>query len=110
MNELHRLVEMEVLIDLLLLRVRGVAEEQVKRKIIEKTKNIKNAEYVIGQIENTYLDSLFTVKVPGITEGDKVSINRKTWVPEVYPLDNTKGSIEQTKIAISFFPVFRAIA
>lgn len=57
--------------------------ERIKREIEDETKNLTTARDYITDIEETYLEILNRVGVPGVTEEDKVNINLKTWLPSI---------------------------
>jgi hypothetical protein len=60
-------------------------EEKLKRELSNENTKLKNADKIIKEIEETFLDSLLRVKVPGVGVEDKVEINRKTWMPSISP-------------------------
>ncbi|MCK5374356.1 MAG: hypothetical protein KAJ40_03645, partial [Alphaproteobacteria bacterium] len=57
--------------------------ERIKREIEDETKNFTTARDYITDIENTYLEFLNQVGVPGVTEEDEVHIDLKTWLPSI---------------------------
>lgn len=66
--------------------LRYKAEEIVDQIKLEMEK-LYEAENIIKEIENVYLESLFEVGIPGMASEDKVRINRKTWIPSIISVD-----------------------
>ncbi|MGB0385147.1 MAG: AAA family ATPase [Ardenticatenaceae bacterium] len=60
-------------------------EEALKKAQEAEKSKLAEAEKRIQEIEQVYLESLLRVKVPGIRKGDKVEINRRTWIPWIIP-------------------------
>lgn len=60
-------------------------EEELKRAQKSENSKLADAEKRIQEIEQVYLESLLRVRVPGIGKGDKVEINRRTWMPWIIP-------------------------
>jgi len=67
--------------------------ESIKRKIEEEKKNLTTAEKYVTEIEDTYLEILNRVGVPGITEEDKIKINLTTWIPQI---QSARGAVSYT--------------
>lgn len=63
----------------------GEQQEALKRAQEAENSKLAEAEKRIQEIEQVYLESLLRVKVPGIGKGDKVEINRRTWMPWIIP-------------------------
>ena len=59
--------------------------ERIKSEIEEEKKGLKDAKQYVLEIEDTYLEILNHVGVPGISEEDKIRINLKTWEPSILP-------------------------
>jgi AAA domain len=74
------LAQMEQEVDVLKIEV-----EKLERHIEEEKKSLDNADENIRILENNFLNALIAVGVPGIEENDEVKINRKTWIPYIYP-------------------------
>jgi hypothetical protein len=62
------------------------AEELAEQFKLEINK-LTEAESLVCEIEDVYLESLIKVGVPGISERDKVQINRRTWIPWIIPVE-----------------------
>lgn len=62
-------------------------EEQLAQQLLLETSKLTEAESNVQEIEDAYLDILLRVGVPGIEKQDKVSINRRTWIPQIQPKD-----------------------
>ena len=62
-------------------------EDQSAEQLLAETRKLTDAEQHVRQIEEAYLEILLRVGVPGISEQDRVSINRRTWIPQIEPLD-----------------------
>lgn len=60
-----------------------LAIENTKREIEAETNNLTTARDYITNIEETYLEILNRVGVPGVTEEDEVHIDLKTWLPSI---------------------------
>jgi len=63
----------------------AIVIERIKDEIEEEKKGLKDARQHISEIEDTYLEILNRVSVPGISEEDKIKINLKTWEPSILP-------------------------
>jgi hypothetical protein len=59
--------------------------EGLRRAILEEKAGLVDADLCVNELEDCYLEALLRVKVPGVKEGDKVKINRATWIPWVHP-------------------------
>lgn len=62
-------------------------EDQLVEQLLAETRKLTDAESHVHQIEEAYLDILLEVGVPGISEQDRVNINRRTWIPQIQPKD-----------------------
>jgi rubrerythrin len=60
-------------------------EARLKRKIQEEKAKLTSADQYIQDIEDSFLQSLIEVGVPGVGPDDQVELNRKTWIPSVLP-------------------------
>ncbi len=60
-------------------------ENRIKREIAAEKRKLTDAQEVVEEIEDTYLEALVQVGVPGVAETDEVEINRKTWIPKIIP-------------------------
>ena len=61
-----------------------LAEQDILRRTIqEEQASLTSANALVGELEETYLNILLTVGVPGVEEGDRVRINRRTWIPDI---------------------------
>lgn len=61
-------------------------EKELKRKIADETANFVRGEQLISELEQTFLEILYEVGMPGISEDDKVFINRKNWDVNILPV------------------------
>lgn len=61
-------------------------EKDLKRKINEETANFVRGEQLIEKLEQTFLNILNEVGMPGISVKDKVSINRNNWDVNILPV------------------------
>ncbi|MBS1528255.1 MAG: hypothetical protein JST19_21595, partial [Bacteroidetes bacterium] len=61
------------------------AEHFLRQKIREEKLNLVKGESIIEELELEFLRTLLEVGVPGVTEEDKVYINRKTWDVSIWP-------------------------
>lgn len=59
----------------------------IKREMEAEKINLVNAEERIREIERNYLEILLTVGVPGVVESDRIGIDRRTWIPKIFPPD-----------------------
>jgi hypothetical protein len=66
-------------------------EERVKRETAEEKEKLVTPEKLIGEIEKNYLEVLLAIELPGLSENDKIQINRTTWIPYVLPSGNEEG-------------------
>lgn len=57
----------------------------LKNKIENEEKSFVKAYDFISEIENTYINSLKKIKLPGINENDIAQINLTTWIPWILP-------------------------
>lgn len=65
-----------------------VAKElQVQRQILQEKGGLTSADQYIQKIEEEFLHSLLKVGVPGVRIGDRVEINRTTWIPSITSSD-----------------------
>ncbi len=62
-------------------------EDELVEQLFAETRKLTDAESHVHQIEEAYLDILLKVGVPGISEQDRVNINRRTWIPQIQPKD-----------------------
>jgi hypothetical protein len=60
-------------------------EVNLKREIELETQKLYKAEKNVNDLELTFLNTLLTVGLPGVSENDEVHINRKTWEVFIYP-------------------------
>ncbi len=63
-------------------------EERLKREIQNEINKLRGAEANIEQLELDYANALELVGLPGLENGVKVKIDRKTWIPQVLPQGN----------------------
>lgn len=61
----------------------GADGERIKRRLEKERESIKASDKYILDIEDTFLQALLAVGVPGVGEDDTVRINRKTWIPNI---------------------------
>ncbi len=98
LNGLNRLKELPQAIDQMLRDVdqSKAEEERIRREMDAERSGLTSAGEVIADIENTFLEALLKVGVPGVGSSDTVHINRRTWVPAIL-----EGGEEE--LAWSFF-------
>jgi len=58
-------------------------EESLKRSILKEKEALETSRKYAGEIEENFLQSLVTSKVPGVKETDTVRINPVTWIPDI---------------------------
>lgn len=56
-------------------------EEQIRRAMENERHKLTTAGEVIRKVEDTYVNTLLKVGVPGVRTEDIVQINRKNWIP-----------------------------
>jgi len=61
--------------------------DQLAEQLLAETRKLTDAELHVQQIEEAYLTILLKVGVPGIDEQDRVTINRRTWIPQIESKD-----------------------
>jgi hypothetical protein len=66
----------------------AVQERKLRRQIEEEKATLTNADQLINQLEQAYLDALLNVGVPGVGPEDHVKINRTTWIPYIIPAND----------------------
>ncbi len=59
--------------------------ESLNRRIVEEKGKLKHADSLIQELEELFKDTLVTVGFPGVSNRDKVEINRTTWNVSIYP-------------------------
>lgn len=98
LNGLNRLKELPQAIDQMLRDVdqSKAEEERIRREMDAERSGLTSAGVVIADIENTFLEALLKVGVPGVGSSDTVRINRRTWIPAIL-----EGGEEE--LAWSFF-------
>ncbi len=79
--------KLEENIDLLILKEAGL-----RRDIEEERANLKLADQLIKDLENTFLETLKTIGLPGIKDEDAVIINRVTWEPMIIDKEDEQGN------------------
>ncbi len=60
-------------------------ENELRAEIASEKNKLIGANNRIYDIEETYIDALLSVGVPGIQEMDRVEIRRTTWMPWIIP-------------------------
>lgn len=60
-------------------------DSRIRREMQLETSKLSNADNYINDLEKTFLKTIITIGLPGISEEDEVHINRKTWDVYVYP-------------------------
>lgn len=63
----------------------SLEEGKIKEEIEAEKRKLTHAEKIVGEIEDTFLESLVQVGVPGVEETDRIKLNRRTWIPEIIP-------------------------
>ncbi|MDF1538402.1 MAG: hypothetical protein P1Q69_05830 [Candidatus Thorarchaeota archaeon] len=59
--------------------------DETERAITEEREKNKRVEKYVKEIEQTYLDALLEVGLPGVTDSDQVELNRVSWIPKILP-------------------------
>lgn len=60
-------------------------ENRLRREIEAERAELTSADQYIQEIEDTFLQSLIRVGVPGVGSDDQVKLNRRTWIPSILP-------------------------
>lgn len=64
--------------------VHGQGEEtRLRAQVLDEQATLTAADRNIAEIEQTFLDALLAVGMPGVGPDDTVVINRRTWIPSV---------------------------
>ena len=58
-------------------------QERIRRAIQEEQASLVSADTLVKELEDTYLNVLLTVGVPGVGNDDQVKMNRKNWIPDI---------------------------
>lgn len=58
-------------------------QDQLRRALQDERSTLVSANSLIQQLEETYLELLLAVGVPGVFPSDRVRINRTTWIPTI---------------------------
>lgn len=61
------------------------SEHILRAKIRDEKLNLVRGETIIEELETEFLNTLLEVGVPGVTNEDKVFINRKNWDVSIWP-------------------------
>jgi hypothetical protein len=62
-------------------------EDRLAEQLLSESAKLTDAELRVHQIEEAYLQILLKVGVPGVSNNDTVFINRRTWIPQIEPID-----------------------
>lgn len=72
----------------------NVGLDRERRRLVEQIDaergKLASAETEVQQIEVVYKKALLAVRFPDFHEGDEVRINRRTWIPEIWPRGNAE--------------------
>lgn len=84
-RSLKRILEMPIAVSRLEKEADALSadEDGLKRRIQNEKASIEASERCIQDIEDSFLQCMLAVGVPGVEEGDKVQINRTTWIPDI---------------------------
>lgn len=84
-NGLKQLIKIPEAIENLLVEANELGNRinEIENAIEHEKSKLVGAEQNIKDIERIYLDILVRVGVPGISEKDKIIINRTTWIPSI---------------------------
>lgn len=60
-------------------------EQNLRQQLFDERKKLTKADSLVTELENIYLSIMLSIGVPGVRPNDKVYINRRTWIPEIWP-------------------------
>ena len=60
-------------------------EEEIKQTLANEKKSLHEAANNIDLLETNYLNALLEVDLPGVNADDSVSIDSRTWIPQILP-------------------------
>ena len=58
-------------------------QDQLRQQIQQELSSLNSVDAIICELENTYLNILLAVGVPGVNSKDRVVLNRTTWIPDI---------------------------
>ena len=87
LRNLQRVVRMPEALDRLAKEIAGlqVKERTLRDQIQAEKKKLGAADALVTELEDTYLQIMLAVGVPGVKQGDVVDIDRQDWIPRIYP-------------------------
>jgi hypothetical protein len=59
-------------------------EEELRHDANIEEEKLKSSEKYIEEIERNFLSTMIACKVPDVNEDDKITINRHSWIPDVF--------------------------
>lgn len=59
--------------------------DRLEREIAEEQRRLSKADANFAALEANFLEALVATHVPGVAAGDRVHINRRTMIPEIWP-------------------------
>lgn len=68
-----------------------IKERSLREQIQNEKGKLKAADSIVTELEDTYLQIMVEVGVPGVSSSDGILIDRLTWIPTIFP----KGQQEQ---------------
>lgn len=86
-RSLEQLARMPAAIEELQRDVESLAreEETLRNEIRAERDTLTQADRRVRAVEQAFHEALVTIGVPGVNENDVVKIDRRTWLPYVYP-------------------------
>jgi hypothetical protein len=58
---------------------------RLRREILEEKQKLASREDVVSRLEELFFSAMLTVGFPALTRHDRVSINRRNWLPYILP-------------------------
>jgi hypothetical protein len=58
---------------------------RLRREIKTEREKLGDKETIVEKLENYFFEALRTVGFPGLTERDRIHLNRRTWIPFILP-------------------------
>lgn len=87
LRNLEKIVRMPEALDRLRRDIAGlqIRERELRQQIEAEKKKLQKADAIVNELEDTYLQIMVDVGVPGIRPGDTIYIDRLTWTPTIFP-------------------------
>ena len=64
-----------------------ITQQELRQQIDQEKYKLGEASERIASIEKAYKKALISVKVPGVFDEDTVTVNLRTWIPWIKPID-----------------------